>query len=66
MNWNITLTWSKIIALMVLIAAVYLDIENTGINAFMYALPFITFLITGKQLADMRKEIKLNGNGEKQ
>ena len=55
---KIELTWSKLMALCVLCAAVWLDLLNTGINAFMYALPFVTFLITGKQLTDMRREAK--------
>lgn len=55
MKFKIELTWSKFIALLVLMAAVWLDIENGSINAFMFALPFIIFLITGKQYLDRSK-----------
>jgi len=59
-NWQISidLTWSKLMALAVLIAAVSLDYIEKGHSTFMYALPFIVFLITGKQITDMTKEIK--------
>ncbi len=61
-NWQISidLTWSKVMALAVLSAAVALDYREEGHNTFMYALPFIVFLITGKQLTDMRKSLKSN------
>lgn len=55
MKIRITLTWSKIIALLVLICAVYLDIKNGNATAFMFALPFVVFLITGKQYLDKNK-----------
>ncbi len=62
MQISIDLTWSKAMALAVLIAAVGLDKFNIGDGntTFMYALPFIVFLITGKQLTDMTKELKNN------
>ena len=47
MKFNIELTWSKIIALIVLILS-----YDLGANLFMYALPFVVFLITGKQVKD--------------
>ena len=60
MKFIIELTWSKLMALMVIGCATYLDITNglTG-QVFMFTLPFTVFLITGKQLIDWRKQ-----NGE--
>ena len=55
MKLFINLTWSKIIAFLVLGCAVFLDVKNGGAAAFMYALPFIVALITGKQILDSRK-----------
>jgi hypothetical protein len=50
------LTWSKIVALLVLCASVFLDVKNgTGATAFMFALPFIVVLVTGKQYIDSKK-----------
>jgi len=57
MKFAITLTWSKIVALLVLGAATYLDIKaGSGATAFMFSLPFIVFLITGKQYIDNNKK----------
>ena len=56
MKFAITLTWSKIVALLILGCATYLDIKTgTGATAFMFALPFIVVLITGKQFIDNKK-----------
>ena len=56
MKFYINLTWSKIIALIVLISAVVLDLYlKTDGKIFMYSLPFVTFLITGKQFFDLKK-----------
>jgi hypothetical protein len=55
MNLFINLTWSKLIAFLVLGCAVFLDIKNGGAASFMYALPFVVFLITGKQYLDSKK-----------
>ena len=53
MNFQIVLTLSKIMAFLMLGCAVYLDAKNgTGIQAFMYACPFVVFLITGKMVSD--------------
>ena len=53
MKFAITLTWSKLVALFVLIGATYLDLKTgTGATAFMFALPFVVVLITGKQFID--------------
>jgi hypothetical protein len=48
----VTLTWSKIMAFMVLIAAVSLDFYNGGATCTMFAIPFISALVLGKQYFD--------------
>ena len=55
MKISIDLTWSKLVALFVLIGALGLDyfvVKSNG--TFMYALPFVVFLITGKQYLDKK------------
>lgn len=42
-------------AFLVLSGSIYLDIRNTGSTTFMYAVPFVVFLITGKQFLDKDK-----------
>jgi hypothetical protein len=54
MKFLIELTWSKIVAVLVLGGAFYLDLEN-GTNVFSFSMPFIVFLITGKQFIDYKK-----------
>jgi len=56
MRFAIELTWSKLVAVIVLGCAVALDILNKSIITFQYALPFVVFLITGKQLMDLKKK----------
>ena len=56
MKFEITLTWSKIMAILLLGCAIYLDINNGGIHAFMFAAPFVVALITGKQVIDKVKK----------
>jgi len=58
MKFNINLTWSKLMALLILIAAVYLDIENSSTSMTMYSIPFIVALIGGKQTFEHLKEKK--------
>ena len=58
MKFMIELTWSKLVAVLVLGCAVALDILNKSANTFQYALPFVVFLITGKQFLDLRKSNK--------
>lgn len=41
-------------AFLVLACSVYLDIRNSGATAFMFALPFVVFLISGKQYFDSK------------
>ena len=60
MKVKIELTWSKLIALLVLILAGYLDIINGGTSAFSMSLPVIVLLIAGKQWRD--KQIKMKGH----
>lgn len=62
MKFMIELTWSKIIAVFVLASAVYLDIRMNSVQTFMFALPFVVFLITGKQVIDWRKKKDENFN----
>ena len=55
MEFKIKLTWSKIVALIVLIAAFGLDYYIIkGNSTFMFSLPFVVFLITGKQYLDKK------------
>lgn len=57
MKFAITLTWSKIIAALVLGGSIYLDVKvGTGATAFIFSLPFIVFMITGKQYIDKIKQ----------
>lgn len=56
MKFAITLTWSKIVAVLVLGCATYLDVVGKTTAAFQVALPFIVFLITGKQFLDSKKK----------
>ena len=55
-HFEVTLTWSKIVALVVLVLAFLMDfMADKGGTVFMYSLPFVVFLITGKQLIDAKK-----------
>jgi len=62
MKVKIELTFSKLLALLTLIAAVYLDITNEGIQAFLIAIPFMAGIIGSKQWNDARKQIKMKGH----
>jgi hypothetical protein len=55
MEFKIEVTWSKLTALIMLLLAAYIDIK-IGISGtvFMFALPFVVFLITGKQYLDKK------------
>ena len=59
MKFEITLTWSKIMAFVITGCAIFIDVKN-GLpgTVFMFSLPFVVFLITGKQFFDHRREIK--------
>lgn len=54
MKFNVVLTWSKIMAFIIAIMAFCLS-SKQDYNLFMYALPFIVALITGKQIIDIQK-----------
>jgi len=61
MKFLIELTWSKLMALVVVGCAMVIDVKNGAPGTvFMFTLPFAVFLITGKQFFDHRKEIKTN------
>jgi len=56
-NFKVDLTWSKIMALLLAADATYLDVTlDKGGAIFMFSLPFIVALITGKQITDRIKE----------
>ena len=57
-HFAVTLSWSKIVALVLIVLAFVLDLlhDKNG-TVFMFTIPFVVFLITGKQLID-----KQNGN----
>ena len=52
---KIEISFSKIMALLVLIASVVMDILQESNTATMFALPFVVTLITGKQYLDYKK-----------
>ena len=55
MKFNIILSWSKIMALVVIGLATWIDIKSgTHGTVFMFAIPFVVFLITGKQYLDKK------------
>ncbi len=58
-NFQVNLTWSKIIALVILGLATYLDrvTESDG-SIFMFSLPFAVGMIVGKQGIDKIKEVR--------
>lgn len=63
MKFFINITFSKITALLVLVLSFVMDFANDrGGTVFMYALPFVVFLITGKQYYDYRTELKNKEN----
>ena len=51
----VTLTWSKILAFVILICAFILDLVNGNSTATIFAIPFISSLILGKQYFDRNK-----------
>jgi hypothetical protein len=61
MKWLLTITWSKLMALIFQAMAFVLDWKyKTNGTVFMFSLPFSVFLVTGKQYFDSKKE--QNGN----
>lgn len=65
MEFKIELTWSKLMALLVLGYAFAMDYGVEGHTALIYSLPFIVFLITGKQALDLRKTSIEEGQDKK-
>jgi len=65
MKFNIILSWSKVMALVITLIAAAIDFKmKLNGTVFMFSLPFVVFLLTGKQFIDWRKntdEIKANG-----
>jgi len=59
MKFSINLTWSKIVAVLILGCATALDLhlKSTG-NIFMFSLPFVAGLILGKQGKELLEVIK--------
>lgn len=55
MKFNIQISFSKIMALLILILSFLLDLLLKTNLAFMFSLPFITTLIFGKQYFDKNK-----------
>ena len=58
MKFSINLTWSKVMALVIFLGALYLDIINGGTTMSMYALPFLSALILGKQGQQLIEKLK--------
>jgi len=57
MKFLIELTWSKIVALIIICLATVIDLHfDKGGQVFMFSLPFVVFLITGKQGIDALKK----------
>jgi len=52
----VNLTWSKIMAFLLVGCAVTLDFINGGVTAFMFTVPFVSALILGKQYLDKNRE----------
>jgi hypothetical protein len=55
MKLAVTITWSKIMAFLMLLCAFVLDLINKGSTTFMFAVPFVVSLILGKQYFDKNK-----------
>ena len=55
MKFNIILTWSKIMAFVLLMAVTFLVWVTKDTSIFTFSIPFIVVLITGKQIADKFK-----------
>ncbi len=62
MKFMIEMTWSKLMAFVVLLYAFSIDWKAGTMTALQYSLPFVVFLITGKQFIDWRKAKDTNGN----
>jgi len=59
----ITLTWSKVVAFLLLGIALFEDLYfKLDGKLFMFVVPFVVVLITGKQLIDWRENKNNNNN----
>ena len=59
MKFNINLTWSKLVAVLILGCATALDVKlETSGSLFMFSLPFVAALILGKQGKELLSELK--------
>ena len=57
MKWMLTITWSKLVALVFQSLAFILDLKfKSSGTVFMFTMPFSVFLITGKQWIDLKKK----------
>jgi hypothetical protein len=57
MKWLLTITWSKLMALIFQVLAFVIDMKfKTNGTVFMFCMPFSVFLITGKQYFDSKKK----------
>jgi len=54
MNFTITITASKLMAFVICFCALALDLTGKGSTAFMFAIPFISALVIGKQYFDSK------------
>ncbi len=52
----INLTWSKLMAFAILGCSMVLDVRNEAATAFMFAVPFVSALILGKQYMDIGRD----------
>ena len=52
MKFNIELTWSKIMALIITIELAFLVYVTKDVSVFTFSIPFIVTLIVGKQVVD--------------
>ena len=57
MKYTIEITWSKIMALIVIICAIYLDkINGLFGNITVFTIPFTIIFFTGEQLINPQKD----------
>lgn len=56
MKVEITLTWSKIMALLVLLYAYHMDLRTEGHTALIYVVPFVLIMLGLKQTLDRNKK----------
>jgi len=62
MKFLITITASKLMAFCILAGALVIDLLGKEATAFMFAIPFVSALIVGKQYFDSKngKDVKAN------